>query len=38
MVAVTYSNHRGLRDWLVQRITALLLGIYTIFIFLVVTQ
>ena len=26
------ANHRGLRDWMVQRVTALLIGIYTIFI------
>jgi succinate dehydrogenase / fumarate reductase, membrane anchor subunit len=25
-------NHRGLRDWMAQRITALLIGAYTIFI------
>ncbi len=29
---VTHSSHRGLRDWLVQRVSALLIGLYTIFI------
>jgi len=32
MVGLVHSNHRGLRDWIVQRITAVLLGVYTIFI------
>ena len=30
---VSHSNHRGLHEWLVQRVSALLIGIYTIFIF-----
>ncbi len=29
---VAHSNHRGLHDWLVQRVTALVIGLYTIFI------
>lgn len=29
---VTHASHRGLRDWLVQRITALVIGVYTVFI------
>lgn len=28
------SSHRGLRDWVVQRVTAILIGIYAIFIIL----
>lgn len=29
---VAHSSHRGLTDWLVQRITAILIGAYAIFI------
>ncbi len=29
---VTRTNHSGFTDWLVQRVTAVLIGIYTLFI------
>lgn len=32
LVMVAKMSHRGLVDWLVQRVTALLIGAYTIFI------
>lgn len=32
MVSVASPNRRGLRDWLIQRITAIVLAIYSVFI------
>jgi succinate dehydrogenase / fumarate reductase membrane anchor subunit len=30
---VTKSNHRGFHEWIVQRVSAVLIGIYAVFIF-----